>query len=1496
MTKLDLSYNDLQTIPSCLLALPCIQELNLLSNQLIEIPDIAKWSPSLAVLDLSHNQLTALPVGVIAAGISSLDLSHNKFRYVPECVCTFTTMNSLDISWNTNILALPDRMGLLKNLTRLNVTGLPNLHDPPESIRGSCRECIQYLSHRLRGSKPFHGMKTVVMGCPEGGKTTLVRALRGKERSKSFSVEPLVEGLSISTWHYNLGFGKRPFTFTMWELGGAAKAIHVCFLSNNSLHLLVFNLLHGEGGLEELKPWLDSIALHAPKSLVMIVGTHLDRIAAENRQQLRSLHERLAQLRDDYPTLLIRDIVMVGLSENVTALKQAICNYVSTYSTKQGHTIVGREVPESYHILYKQLQKLQEEHTVSNGSLVLHVREFRSIIRQLSITDIPDNSELAATSLFLTDVGSLLHYDDRSHDLHSLYFVNPGWLYAVMTRIVEGSESVAKCKGILRSSDLPHLLIDTNFPWQYYEQFISLLARFEIALPLSNEYLLVPSVIPESRPDIDSVSEINGDGEPPYCYCITFPSTPTPPGFWGRLLSQVIHFLPCVYHALFSATCHTTGSTGVIPQPDPSRGRSVTVHVSPTSLSGAVGGLVLSALTTGSGPTHPPSQFPNFPSPLPYPEGELADASVVKLEYWQTGLFFSNPEMTFCIEALTGSSFSPHCSREGILITSSRNEKGMKIAGKLLDLTGCLVAEWYPSLQTRIGSTSLVELRLPCYECKKMDYAYPCEFTSEQCVSVLLANNTTIQCQYDKITPAKNHTTPLDTIAPHLLFQDADSELFLNCDDIEFELSDVHVLGKGAFSRVYQGSYKGEPVAIKKYRAKDKEAVIELQKEARVLHKSHHPCIVGLVGGCVYPVVALLMEKAPMESLQKHLIAGRVTIHRIVTYRIAAQVASALSYLHSSGTILRNLRATNVLLWSLSPSCLCHCKLADFDMATYLPPFGAKGVIGVPGFTAPEMLHVSKGKHLSSYTHKADIFSFGMLLYQLIAGRQPYHDLKVVKIGAAVEAGVRPSLHDLPLEKTSFHYLTRLMRRCWDNTTSLRPEAEEMTHQLCLAPMQLVKLVHTVRSIFSLRHTCVTTYTHFGPAGDPQTLNELWVCSDGKEGAEFNVYSLETMTKTNTNFIQENRVQCICLCGDHVWVGCTAGIEYGEIHIFNTSTAQIVLSIKLGEHSVVTSITCKEDAVYVGTVNGSCFLFSQHIEYIQANSKPAHEYQCPQTINGIAVAQGSVWTSHAHYISLLTPGDLKLVETLQSSSDAPVGQLFLSTNEDTIWSAHQSGPVLSAWDVSQKVRRLEIDTRTQLSVIARAPSHTAQDAVITAVAPAVDTVWVGMSSGHILMFHEDKLLNWCRPYSEYVRFLACIPNTISVQANQCMVVSGAKGFRSAHPLLGNLDQEHDEQTDSAGVLIVWQAYNAKTMRQIKTIEDHAPGLFRNHRTLKEVIVAGSFEDCVRGSQTRMVDARSQSSTEAEAMAAKHGTASDSENVELPQDKVKDPYVGDPGVI
>ena len=153
---LDLQHNDLKQIPRCLLELPSLTELNLSHNQLTDIPDVPEWPSALSVLNLSHNGLSTLPSNAVASSLHNLNLSHNHIRNVPLCLCGFSTLHTLDLSDNPDILTLPVEMGRLGNLTHLHLRNLKDLNDPPRYVQQDTRDCIRYLHSKLYPVKDYY--------------------------------------------------------------------------------------------------------------------------------------------------------------------------------------------------------------------------------------------------------------------------------------------------------------------------------------------------------------------------------------------------------------------------------------------------------------------------------------------------------------------------------------------------------------------------------------------------------------------------------------------------------------------------------------------------------------------------------------------------------------------------------------------------------------------------------------------------------------------------------------------------------------------------------------------------------------------------------------------------------------------------------------------------------------------------------------------------------------------------------------------------------------------------------------------------------------------------------------------------------------------------------------------------------------------------------------------------------------------------------------------
>ena len=1278
-----------------------MEELNLSYNKLREIPRVSEWSSCLLTLDLSHNQLSSIaPKEILATALRSLNLASNKFRSVPLCVCSFTALQILNISCNPDIMILPPEMGQLSSLFELNLEGLNDINDPPKNIQRDPISCIRYLNNKRRCPKSFYRMKLMLVGCANRGKTTLVACLQGRECGDESTV-----GVDISEWSYRCSFNKPKFHFSIWDFGGQEEyyATHQCFLSHESLYLLLFNLMHGKEGVRELQPWLNNLALRVPKSCVIIIGTHLDEIRKENVEDILTLVKDTAEPFQS--KLQIVDILTVGLKnnvKNVNTLKNAIYNHAANYKNKAGLPIMGRSIPASYHALDRELQRIQWEVRRGIREPVMHLEEFKTMVYQMKQMDIQDDEELKTATLFLTDAGSLLHYDDRRHNLHELYFVDPRWLCDMMATIVTVKERNSFIKqGILHRKHLPFLFKDQKFLQQYFYEYLTLLDQFEIAIPLSQEHILIPSMLPEEKPS--DLTDMYSHTEPVHSRIVIFNSANIPPGFWSRLISRIMHSISRI-----SSILHL--STTIAQNPDAETKQTNTFNM-----------VHCGAKTRSDSESRSKMSYSMHLDPGWQSKGdnivnlsETISSGNVQLQCWRTGLHFTDSEMLCRIESLADSTRFNHKSEDGILITVSDSSVGKKTMCQLVDLVILLVVEWYPGLQDKkYGSTGL-EQRVPCSECISMGIAQPYEFSIQDCLSNFMGE-TTVKCRYFHNDPTKNHAVPLTDIVPDALLEDIDPKFLLDADKINYQEDDASFLGRGSFGKVYRGICHGKNVAMKKFTTELTEAAYnELRSEAKFLQYLHHPCLVSLVGVCI-SLRTLVLEEAPLKSLEHPLFQKKVSIHRLTTFRIASQVAAALRFLHAQGIIFRDLKAANVLLWTLDPDSLCHCKVSDFSIATNLSLTGTRGKFGTRGFMAPEVLSSNR---CSVYDEKADIFSFSMFLYQLITRRYPsrYHPLH----------GERPKLNDVDITHTGYHYLTQIMKVCWNENPRNRPSTDMIIKRLSSPIMQAVMCVVPINSQLSLRQGVIITPTIFARAGHLNKLeNELWICCDGLEGMELNVYNTHTMVKLmNQPYFKENQFSCMTVCGDHVWVCSRAGVDYGVVDIFDIDKHKSIHSIQLN-NVFISCIAATKETVYAGTNRGYCFSFPANAVQKKAVENK-HKRVSRNAIKGLACTHEYLWVSQTNRVVIVDYSDFEVrgeIHRIEMTEDF-VGELLLACDGKTVWSANIGNNLVSAWDVHKQCHLFDICIQNYVDKIS-ITTNKQNNFIITAMTPALDTVWVG---------------------------------------------------------------------------------------------------------------------------------------------------------------------------
>ncbi|KAF3335016.1 putative leucine-rich repeat receptor-like protein kinase [Carex littledalei] len=196
-------------------------------------------------------------------------------------------------------------------------------------------------------------------------------------------------------------------------------------------------------------------------------------------------------------------------------------------------------------------------------------------------------------------------------------------------------------------------------------------------------------------------------------------------------------------------------------------------------------------------------------------------------------------------------------------------------------------------------------------------------------------------------------------------------------------------IGRGGFGIVYSGfMIDGTQVAVKLRPQTSTQGVKEFMVEAQHLTRIHHKSLVSLIGYCKDEnSLALVLEYMSEGSLHDHL-RGRAGGTRPLTWRdrirIALESAQGLEYLHKGCNpplIHRDVKPNNILL-----NTKLEAKIADFGMSrafgnTNNTHVSTNHVVGTPGYVDPEY-HMTM-----QLTAKSDVFSFGVVLLQIVTGQ-----------------------------------------------------------------------------------------------------------------------------------------------------------------------------------------------------------------------------------------------------------------------------------------------------------------------------------------------------------------------------------------------------------------------------------------------------------------------------------------------------------------------------
>ncbi|KRX06204.1 Sterile alpha motif/pointed domain [Pseudocohnilembus persalinus] len=264
-------------------------------------------------------------------------------------------------------------------------------------------------------------------------------------------------------------------------------------------------------------------------------------------------------------------------------------------------------------------------------------------------------------------------------------------------------------------------------------------------------------------------------------------------------------------------------------------------------------------------------------------------------------------------------------------------------------------------------------------------------------------------------------------------------------DSKELKWSSADKIGTGGYGEVYKGSWLGQDVAVKQYgKIKtrfSKRRAFDFISEVQVINNLRHPNIVLYMGVCITPTHYLLInEYLEQGSLFDHIHIKKSHIDMDRVLYIVEDIALGMSYLHARKVLHCDLKSPNVLVdqsWNV--------KLCDFGLSRIRDKLQNRkkrkkqGKIGTVYWMAPEIMREEE------YNEKADVYSFGIILWELLARKIPYDKMSQVQIIGSV--GYDDNFK-LETPKNGPPELIKMMEQCLERNPKNRPDFQEIVSKV----------------------------------------------------------------------------------------------------------------------------------------------------------------------------------------------------------------------------------------------------------------------------------------------------------------------------------------------------------------------------------------------------------------------------------------------------------------